>query len=106
MSALSDKIAAEHRYAPWPDTVRGPIPYHLCAVGCEGVILEDHAELRRHVADVTEKAVAERIETRAKAEALREAENFLRANMDEPHGDRAANHLAVLAHPYENQARR
>lgn len=36
-----------------------------------------------------------------KAEALREAETFLRANMDEPHGDRAANHLAVLAHPYE-----
>lgn len=54
MSALSDRIAAEHRRAPWPDTVRGPIPYHLCAAGCEGVILEDEGDTRRHVAEVTE----------------------------------------------------
>lgn len=52
MTALSDRIAAEHYRAPWPDTVRGPVPYHLCAAGCEGVILEDEGDTRRHVAEV------------------------------------------------------
>jgi len=61
VGALSDRIAAEHHYAPWPDTVRGPIPYHLCAAGCEGVILEDQGDVRRHVADVTERAVRDTI---------------------------------------------
>lgn len=61
MTALSDRIAAEHHYAPWPETVRGPIPYHLCAAGCEGVILEDQGDVRRHVADVTERAVRDTI---------------------------------------------
>lgn len=55
MSALSDRVAAEHYRAPWPDTVRGPVPYHLCAAGCEGVVLEDHGDVRRHVAEVAKR---------------------------------------------------
>lgn len=77
MSGLSDRIAAEHHYAPWPDTVRGPIPYHLCAAGCEGVILEDQGDVRRHIADVTERAVrdtvAESIEADMNHDANRNA---------------------------------
>ena len=61
MSELSERVAREHHRAPWPDTVQGPVPYHLCAAGCEGVFLEDDGDTRRHVAAMTEAAVRETI---------------------------------------------
>ena len=61
MSELSERVAREHHRTPWPDTVRGPVPYHLCAAGCEGVFLEDDGDTRRHVAAMTEAAVRETI---------------------------------------------
>lgn len=57
MSALTERIAAEHRPSPWPDRPEGAIPFYRCAAGCVGTHLEDEGDTRRHVAEVTEAAV-------------------------------------------------
>ena len=73
MSALSDRIAAEHTWDP-----RAVFPGHAAPTTCMacGTVMHTPRDLARHVADVTERAVRESIAQQLEAlEHDREAIN-------------------------------